>query len=156
MKKRIAIICVAFLLIVLVVVFAARRSDVKAPSPSGDPAPVTASESPVSTDKPSNAGDAVSTAQMPPEQTPAADEDPVSGTMEEDSSEGTIVNVSPDTAWTDWDDFLAMTPEEQDAFMQSFDSVEDFKDWMVAAQKEWAAAHPMEEINPGDVIHIGG
>ena len=27
---------------------------------------------------------------------------------------------------------------------------------MLAAQAEWAAAHPMEEIGPGDVIDFGG
>lgn len=156
MKKRITIIAAALLLIALVVLFATRRHDVKEPSPAGDPAPAAETEAPGSQEKKPNTPSAGSEPQTPPEKEPGEDEEPVPGTLGGDDSEGTIVNATPDTAWTDWDEFLAMTPEEQDAFMQSFETVEDFKDWMVAAQKEWAAAHPMEEIGPGDVIHIGG
>ena len=156
MKKRIAIICAVLLLIVLVVFFATRRNDVKAPSPAEEPAPVAETEAPGSEEKISEAGGTGANTQIPPKGEPAEDAEPVSGTLGGDASEGTIVNVTPDVAWTEWDEFLAMTPEEQDAFMQSFESLEAFKDWMVAAQQEWAAAHPAEEIGPGDVIHIGG
>lgn len=72
------------------------------------------------------------------------------------SPEGTIVTITADTAWTAWDAFLALSPEEQDAFMKSFENPEAFTEWMLAAQAEWAAAHPMEEIGPGDVIDFGG
>ena len=39
--------------------------------------------------------------------------------------------------------------------MKSFDSVEAFTEWMVAAQREWAAAHPAEEIPADGTITIG-
>ena len=57
--------------------------------------------------------------------------------------------------WTEWDSFLALSPAEQDAFMKSFESPDAFASWMVAAQAEWAAAHPTEEMPADGVITIG-
>ncbi len=96
-----------------------------------------------------NAGDASSGENDPEERT-----DLVIGG--EDSSEKNPVTIEGDNAWTEWDSFLSMSPQEQDAFMQSFESPDAFASWMVAAQAEWAAAHPTEEIGPGDVIDFGG
>lgn len=54
-----------------------------------------------------------------------------------------------------WEEFIAMTPAQQDAYMQSFSSPADFADWMVRAQKAYAEAHPTEEIGADGTIHIG-
>ena len=96
-----------------------------------------------------NAGDADSGEKDPEERTELV----IDG---EDSSEKNPVTIEGDNAWTEWDSFLSMSPQEQDAFMQSFESPDAFASWMVAAQAEWAAAHPTEEIGPGDVIDFGG
>lgn len=73
--------------------------------------------------------------------------------QEENSSEAEP--IQGDDAWTDYDTFLAKSPAEQDAFMKSFDSPEAFANWLVKAQKEWAAAHPAAEIGPDGVIDFG-
>ena len=80
------------------------------------------------------------------------------GTESEETEEETgetEETQTPTTAWTAWDAFLALSPREQDEFMKSFDSVEAFTEWMVAAQREWAAAHPAEEIPADGTITIG-
>lgn len=71
-------------------------------------------------------------------------------------AETTVVPVTGDPAWTEWDTFISMSPAEQDAFMKSFDSMEEFTAWLKAAQAAWAAAHPTEEIGPGSVIDLSG
>ena len=75
---------------------------------------------------------------------------------EEPTLDPSVITITGDEAWTDWDTFLSLTPEEQDRFMRSFESPEAFAAWMRAAQTAWAAAHPMEEIGPGSVIDLGG
>ena len=71
-------------------------------------------------------------------------------------SEPTVVPITEDTAWTEWDTFISLSPDQQDAFMQSFESIDAFVAWMTSAQAAWAAAHPMEEIGPGSVIDFSG
>ena len=71
-------------------------------------------------------------------------------------SEPTVVPITEDTAWTEWDTFISLSPDQQDAFMQSFENIDAFVAWMTSAQAEWAAAHPMEEIGPGSVIDFSG
>ena len=156
MKKRIAII-IALALIIIGVFFASRALNVKAPLPesstSGSDA-VQVEESSESKEPPSTLGMNDQSVDVNPENATES-EDPLIVANEDDSQAGTIISITPDTAWTAWDDFLALSPEEQDAFMHSFENLDAFTEWMVAAQKEWAAAHPTEEIGPGDVIHIG-
>lgn len=53
------------------------------------------------------------------------------------------------------EEFEALSPAEKDAFMESFDSIEDFTAWLVQAQAEYAANHPTEEIGADGVIQIG-
>lgn len=62
---------------------------------------------------------------------------------------------SEGSAWTEYDEFLSKSPEEQDEFMKSFDSPEAFTEWLLNAQREWAEAHQAEEIGPGGVIDLG-
>ena len=82
-------------------------------------------------------------------------EDP--GEESEDPEEEPEQTPTPTTteAWTAWDSFLALSPQAQDEFMKSFDSVEAFTEWMLAAQREWAAVHQPEEIPPDGSITIG-
>ena len=62
---------------------------------------------------------------------------------------------SEGSVWTEYDEFLSKSPEEQDEFMKSFESPEAFTEWLLNAQKEWAEAHQAEEIGPGGVIDLG-
>lgn len=63
--------------------------------------------------------------------------------------------ASAGEAFTEYDAFMAKSPSEQDAFMKSFGSTEAFTEWLVKAQKEWAEAHPAEEIGSDGVINLG-
>ena len=58
-------------------------------------------------------------------------------------------------AWTEYDDFMARSPAEQDAFMESFESMKAFNEWLVKAREEWTEAHPTEELGPGGTIDLG-
>ena len=62
---------------------------------------------------------------------------------------------SEGAVWTEYDEFLSKSPEEQDEFMKSFENPEAFTEWLLNAQKEWAEAHQAEEIGPGGVIDLG-
>ena len=62
---------------------------------------------------------------------------------------------SEGSVWTEYDEFLSKSPEEQDEFMKSFESPEAFTEWLLNAQREWAEAHQAEEIGPGGVIDLG-
>ena len=162
MKKKIgiAIAIVALLLLVIVIAVLPRNAETPLVTPAEEPASPAGTEAQTPGSQAPNAGEMDSKAQAPGgkeiEQADEPEDEPVIGLVGDDTGEGTVINVTPDTGWTDWDTFLAMTPEEQDEFMLSFESMEAFTEWMTTAQKEWAAAHPTEEIGPGDVIHIGG
>ena len=81
-------------------------------------------------------------------------EDKKSDSENEPDKEETQVG-SEGTVWTEYDEFLSKSPEEQDEFMKSFESPEAFTEWLLNAQKEWAEAHQAEEIGPGGVIDLG-
>ena len=94
--------------------------------------------------------------------TPDAEGNESGSGSDNDGSEGTGTPTgesghteAPSAVWTEWDSFLAMSPAAQDEFMMSFESIDAFTAWMVAAQQEWAAAHPTEEIGPDGAITIG-
>ena len=162
MKKKIgiAIAIVALLLLVIVIAVMPRNAKTPLVTPAEEPASPAETEVQTPGSQTPDADGTDTKTQAPgeeeikPEDEP--EDEPAGGIVGEDEGEGTVVNVTPDTNWTDWDTFLAMTPEEQDEFMLSFESLEAFTEWMTTAQKEWAVAHPAEEIGPGDVIHIGG
>ena len=55
---------------------------------------------------------------------------------------------------TGYEEFYALTPEQKDAFLNSFESYEAFFEWLTAAQSEFAQAHPDFEIGPGGMIDL--
>lgn len=66
----------------------------------------------------------------------------------------TPVPVPEDPAQTAYELFYAMSPEQKDAFLNSFESYEAFYEWLVAAQAEFKEKHPDIEIGPGGVIDL--
>lgn len=57
-------------------------------------------------------------------------------------------------ALTEYEVFYALSPEQKDAFLNSFESYEAFYEWLIAAQAEYAAVHPEIEIGPGGTIDL--
>ena len=53
---------------------------------------------------------------------------------------------------TDYETYLAMSGEEQQAFVESFDSMEAFFAWFTAAKEEYESTHQDIEINGDEVI----
>ena len=84
----------------------------------------------------------------------SSQEDKKSSSKNQPDKEETQVG-SEGTVWTEYDEFLSKSPEEQDEFMRSFEGPEAFTEWLLNAQKEWAEAHKAEEIGPGGVIDLG-
>ena len=90
------------------------------------------SEAPSEPSASSSAAPAVSTAPAPaseatptPSAAPTASPTPVPGTS---------------GAKTDYEVFLELSAADKDAFMNSFDSIEEFYDWLVAAQAAYSEA----------------
>ena len=50
--------------------------------------------------------------------------------------------------------FYALSPEEKDAFLESFESYQAFYEWLIAAQAEFKQLHPDIEIGPGSSIDL--
>jgi hypothetical protein len=182
MKKTTLIIIVLIVLVALAVLIIGAKScsrNTDAPAvedrDGAVPEPSAAAEPPVSADEVKEANDAeteTATEEAAPAETepPAVEETapPEENDTEERAelgdggivggtpSEPTVVPITEDTAWTEWDTFISLSPDQQDAFMQSFENIDAFVAWMTSAQAEWAAAHPMEEIGPGSVIDFSG
>lgn len=86
---------------------------------------------------------------------------------EEDEPENVQASEKPETenklppvpmpeepAKSSYEEFYALSPEQKDEFMHSFDSLDDFYDWLTAAQAEFKNLHPEIEIGPGGVIDL--
>ena len=180
MKKTIVIIIIlAVLIAAAVIILSVRSCSRSTDSPDVDSQAVsTSDQSVVPAEKQQDSGSAEageSTAAETPEEEAAPEATPTSASDapssdEDESEEREVIGIvgggdsasepstiivseeTADNAWTEWDSFMAMSPAAQDEYMKSFESLDAFTAWMVAAQKEWAAAHPMEEIGPGSVI----
>lgn len=50
--------------------------------------------------------------------------------------------------------FCALSPEQKDEFLNSFESYDAFYEWLIAAQEEYKTQHPDVEIGPGGVIDL--
>jgi len=87
-----------------------------------------------------------------PAETPAVE--PTATQSPEESA--AAVAEKTDGGATTYEQFLALTPNEQDAFMQSFESMDAFTAWLVAAQEAYTAGMDIEEIGVDGVISIGG
>lgn len=65
-------------------------------------------------------------------------------------------SVPEDDGLTDYEKYNAMTGAEQMEFINSFDSIEDFFDWLHQAEAEYEAAHPDIEIGDDGVVDLTG
>ena len=77
------------------------------------------------------------------------------GAPEDRQEEGSGQKPAEDGPRTEYDEFMARSPAEQDAFMESFESMKAFNEWLVKAREEWTEAHPTEELGPGGTIDLG-
>lgn len=59
--------------------------------------------------------------------------------------------VPSEPALTSYEQYNAMSPEEQYAFFCTFDTMEDFVAWYNAAKAEYDAAHPDIDIGDGNI-----
>lgn len=60
-----------------------------------------------------------------------------------------------ETPGTVYERFLLMTPDEQFAFFETFDSQKEYMEWYQAAQAEYLSLHPTIEIGENQVIDFG-
>ena len=52
-------------------------------------------------------------------------------------------------------EFLEMSPTEQQAYMESYDNIEDFLNWYRLAEEEYKAEQKYTEVGDGGNINIG-
>lgn len=52
---------------------------------------------------------------------------------------------------TDYESFLAMSPEEQQKYVESFESIDQFFAWYNAAKEEYEAANPPIDVGDGNI-----
>lgn len=81
----------------------------------------------------------------------------------QDSGKGTSKNEKPQTTdpsreeageALDYAAYVEMSAEEQYAYYKTFGDPEAFLNWYNAAKDQYEKEHPVEVINPGDVIDI--
>lgn len=53
-----------------------------------------------------------------------------------------------------WEEFYALTPEQRDAYFDSFSDYKAFYDWMVKAQERFKTEHPTIEIGADGSIDL--
>lgn len=88
-----------------------------------------------------------------PSPSPASTPSPDPSPSPEPSPSPTPTPVKP--VKTSYEQFLALSSEQKDEFMHSFESMDAFFEWLTAAQEEYKNAHPEIEIGPGDIIDLG-
>ena len=85
-----------------------------------------------------------------PTKAPAAEEKP-----EEDADSETEGDYEPSVGLTEYERYNAMSGEEQQAYMESFGSVEAFVSWYNSAREEYESGRieiDGSEINAGDLV----
>lgn len=53
-----------------------------------------------------------------------------------------------------WEEYYALTPEQQDAYFDSFSDYKEFQKWMKKAQERFKTEHPTIEIGPDGSIDL--
>ena len=53
-----------------------------------------------------------------------------------------------------WEEFYALTPEQRDAYFDSFSDYKEFYNWMVKAQERFKTEHPTIEIGADGTIDL--
>ena len=62
--------------------------------------------------------------------------------------------VTPERTTLKYEEFYALSPEEKDAYLNSFGDYNAFFNWYVAAQEQFTKEHPDIEIGPGGTIDL--
>ena len=55
-----------------------------------------------------------------------------------------------------YEEYIAMSGEDQMRFINSFPSVDAFVDWVTAAREEYEASKDKTPLGPGGIIDVGG
>ncbi len=55
-----------------------------------------------------------------------------------------------------YEEYIAMSGEDQTRFINSFPSVDAFLDWVTAAREEYEASKDKTPLGPGGIIDVGG
>lgn len=89
---------------------------------------------------------------------PFTDDNAPTDTKPADTKPDTEPDTKPDTpnASQDlkWEEFYALSPEQKDAYLDSFDDYEKFFRWMTKAQERFKTEHPEAEIGPDGSIDL--
>ena len=119
--------------------------------PNEGPANLDTAPTTESTEPPSNPTEETtpSTATEPEETT-----EPTHSETESDATETTAPSEDT-TELTDFEKYHSMSGQEQQAFINSFESIEDFFTWYNAAKAEYEAQNPGINVGDGD-IDLGG
>ena len=83
--------------------------------------------------------------------TPSEPDKPTEPTAPTESETPTEPTVPSEPASTSFEQYNAMSPEEQYAFFCTFSSMEDFVAWYNNAKAEYEAAHPGIDIGDGNI-----
>ena len=55
-----------------------------------------------------------------------------------------------------YEEYIAMSGEDQTRFINSFPSADAFLEWLVAASEEYEASRDKTPVGPGGIIDVGG
>ena len=83
--------------------------------------------------------------------TPSEPDKPTEPTAPTETETPTEPTVPSEPASTSFEQYNAMSPEEQYAFFCTFSSMEDFVAWYNNAKAEYEAAHPGIDIGDGNI-----
>lgn len=98
------------------------------------------------------------------EERPTTDGDTSSNTKPADSKTDTKPDIKPDTK-TDtktpdasqdlkWEEYYALSPEQRDAYFESFGDYKEFQKWMTKAREQFKTDHPDIEIGADGSIDL--
>ncbi len=142
MKRKTAILLAILVLVlgvavVLIIGKPAGAADDPAPKSTADIAEGEDTSSTGEDDKDENKG-----GETKPPQKPGSSPEPTAAPMPEEPAK------------CSYEVFYALSPEQKDAFLHSFESYDAFYEWLVAAQAEFAKLHPEIEIGPDGTIDL--
>ncbi len=83
--------------------------------------------------------------------TPLPDTTEIRETDSNEESQGVDLNIASPNGSTEYEKYLAMSGEEQQAFFESFGDPAAFFKWLNAARDEYNALYPAVEIGNGEI-----
>ena len=88
--------------------------------------------------------------------TDAPNEAPTQVPTEAPTQAPTEPSVDNYKAPENYEEYIAMSGEDQTRFINSFPSVDAFLDWVTAAREEYEASKDKTPLGPGGIIDVGG